>query len=455
MTVLELFGHWWVDGDVENVRSGRLVIEDDGSCRLELTGGVDLGVREVGQPYRDRVAPRVYGVAEDKAVTLLRCFMIHARGGFGEPVFQRLSVQRAVVGVHISGDGEQFRAALVRAENLTSWLRLPGLTRDGRIDDRRYEAVVEQADSLRAVIPGWEIEGRNLVQPFQRESSHERDLISSEIAAYLVLRPESPVALDAFDRIVAGMLDLLTLASGEPCGLISLTLIDETDNVQQDRDGSELRYERQADVYGRRIYSAQPAAPAPPDWRFRFSCEDTSFSELVPKWIDLRERAESACNVFFGLLYARPVYTETRVLLSAIAAESLHDALLTTPPDMAAADFARLREKLLAVLDSEDERRWVKRELRNRPTFKSRLNTLFAVPSAEATDLVVADRDKWMRDLVIVRNGLAHEGGATAEGLFELEWATTGIITLVLMSEIGLSATVQKRAAKDLLATRN
>lgn len=57
---------------------------------------------------------------------------------------------------------------------------------------------------------------------------------------------------------------------------------------------------------------------------FRFTCDDISFEDAIPRWLTIREEAETACNVFVGMQYARPGYTETRLLLSAITAEGFH-----------------------------------------------------------------------------------------------------------------------------------
>ncbi|MBN8204884.1 hypothetical protein JF550_02805 [Microbacterium esteraromaticum] len=159
---------------------------------------------------------------------------------------------------------------------------------------------------------------------------------------------------------------------------------------------------------------------APRDWEFRFRCAELSFVQIVPDWIRLRRRAADACNVFFGLQYARPTYAEARLLLVAIVAEALSVGLGGT----------------------------------DGVSYRMRLRGLAAIPDQQAIADVVPDIEAWARDLHRARNTLAHTGNDDAErDIFELECATSSVISLVLMAELGMPADVQRRAASTVLKT--
>jgi len=213
------------------------------------------------------------------------------------------------------------------------------------------------------------------------------------------------------------MTDLLTLASGEASGLIEWMLTHRDRDTFYERDGSAYEWPVSVESIGRRTYTATPDDPAVPEHRFRFTCRDVPFEELLPRWLTLRQKLNTACNVFFGLSYARPVYTETRLLLAAIAAEELHTSL----------------EPVVS----------------GKSSFKHRMRSLATRADPEALGAIIGDVDAWASRITRARHGLAHSGNDTHdEDLFRLEWMTVGLISLVLMAELGLSAEVQLRAAK-------
>ncbi len=164
------------------------------------------------------------------------------------------------------------------------------------------------------------------------------------------------------------------------------------------------------EAYGRRIHTASPDVEGTSFYEFRFTCNDIAFEDVIPAWLTLREDAATACNVFFGMQYARPGYTETRLLLSAIAAEGFHAAFSDTTTHMADEDFEVLRAKVLDAVEDEDERAWVDSALANRMSFRRRLRALTRIPDRAARSLVVPDVETWVDDVVAARNTLAHTG---------------------------------------------
>lgn len=420
-------GHWWLPGLPDDVAAGQLVVDESGRCTLELVGSLDLRAAALLEHSGDAKAKAVqqervrvvHGMVRGQPVTLLNCFAGNM-DGFSHRDRSRidLHVQDALVGAHVQADEPAFRCALVEIENLTGWLGIEDQVH--RTGDTDQAATLSRPDDLVAEVDGWTITARRTPQPFQVHTMHGRAEVRSHVAAYLVVRAPEPLPAEDYHSVVLELMDLLTLASGRASGQISLTLIHRENQVTPERDGSALSYETRVESFGGRIHTAAPDKTSPRDWEFRFRNPDRPFADVVPAWIRLRRRAADACNVFFGLQYARPTFTEARLLLVAIVAEALSAGLDGVNP------------------------------VTDKTTYRMRLRALAALPDAQAVATIIPDVEAWARDLHHARMALAHTGNNDAErDIFELEWTTSSLLTLVFMAELGLPADVQQRAASS------
>jgi hypothetical protein len=251
--------------------------------------------------------------------------------------------------------------------------------------------------------------------------------------------------------MVHELTDLITLAAGEASGQISLTLIHHHPTIMHEPDGTPYELSTRVESFGARIHTAQPEQAAPMDWRFLFTCEEHEFEQLVADWLRIRRQAPEACNVYFGLRYARPSYTETRLLLIAITAEALHKGLVNSAT-LSDEDLEQFRGRAVdATLNGKQLK--VTQKLRATPTFRERAIDLANKPDAEAVRQIIPDIAAWAVRLKDARNSLAHSGNEDGdEDIFHLEWVTSSLIALVLMAELGLSAETQRRAARDILS---
>ena len=440
----ELYGQWWFKEGQPHVM-GRLVIHVDGSVRLDLSGSL--------MRFDDTV-PVIWGVAEGIPVTLTHCFSLIQRGLGPGPggEFQRLHARRAYVGAHFHPEEAIFSGARVSLENLTGFLAAPVVNRMVDEDRPGLVAAVSGLEST-AHYGEWTVTARSHADSFRSVESRASTTVSTSVTPYLHLTPPEPVAVDAFNGLIQHLSDLMTLASGEACGLVSTLFTVATDTEPAAGDTLERFVEMPATVeaYGRRIHTASPDVEGTSFYEFRFTCNDIAFEDVIPAWLTLREDAATACNVFFGMQYARPGYTETRLLLSAIAAEGFHAAFSDTTTHMADEDFEVLRAKVLDAVEDEDERAWVDSALANRMSFRRRLRALTRIPDRAARSLVVPDVETWVDDVVAARNTLAHTGNHTLDtNPFTLEQMTTGVLTLVMMEKLGLPGEHQQRVAREL-----
>lgn len=423
-------GHWWLPGTPTDTAPGQLVVDETGRCTLELVGGLDLRAAAAlehpddpdARAIRQERVRVIHGEVRGEPVTLLNCFAGSA-DGFSHRDRSRLDVhvQDALIGAHVAHDESAFRSAIVEVENLTGWLGIEDQVQL-KGDSDGEAAALGRLDDLTAEVDGWTITARRTPQPFHSAVFHARATVSSYVAGYLVVRAPEPRSARAFHSVILELMDLLTLAAGRPCGQISLTLIHRDSQVMRDRDGSTLEFETRVEVFGGRIHTADAELKAPHDWEFRFRCADLPFAQVIPAWIRLRRRTADACNVLFGLQYARPTYTEARLLLVAIVADALSAGLSGASP------------------------------LKDARSYRNRLRALAAIPDHQAVSSMIGDIEAWVHDLLQARNSLAHTGNDDAErDIFELEWITSSLLTLVLMAEIGLPADVQNRAAATVL----
>mgnify|MGYP003583052675 FL=1 len=450
MTEKSWRGYWWLPSAPNDGVPGQLIVAEDGKCELRLIGGLDLG-----NPSTNRLSDRVpvlWGEAGGKPITLTDCFTLR-RDGFSrrDSTYQDVHVHEALIGAHVSDRQEVFKYAIVTLEHLASWLALHSSMERGTSEEGE-SALNRQSPDVSCSLDGWTFTARTQVQPFQVSAERSRLAVEGEVSGYIVIRPPAPVAADAFHGPVLELMDLLTLASGEPSGRIELTLIHVEPTMHPDRDGTVLELERRVDSYGARIHTARPKDQAVDDWNFLFTCADRPFEQVVPDWLALRRRAAAACNVFFGMRYARPTFTEVRLLMMAIAAEALHQSIREDETELPAAAFAELRELILNAIPRASEREWVKARLRNGPSFRERMLSLASIPAPDAVAQVIPNVQRWARTLRSARDNLAHTGNEqTEENIFHLERATSSLLSLVLMSELGLPAEAQERAVKRAL----
>ena len=383
-------GSWWLPGSPSILSPGQLIVEEDGRSRLEIVGALDLataathGAGAVRPGARDDRVAAIHGIARGVPITLLDCFTTSSDGfSATSRSYQDIHVHEALIGAHVVRDEPAFSSAIVEIENLTSWLAQPGIV--ARAEDAESEqATTRHPPDLSCRADEWTITARSLVQPFDAQYERSRLRVEGEVSTYLVLTPPKPVAAREFHGVVHELTDLITLAAGEPSGQIGLTLIHREPTLMPQPDGSSFELSTRVESYGARVHTAEPASPATADWRFLFTCRDRPFEEVVPAWLRIRRLAPEACNVYFGIRYARPRYTEVRLLLGAIAAEAFHKALVN-PTELSDEDLEELRTQQPGA-SLNDRQRQITQKLMKTPTFRERALGLARRPDTSHAD---------------------------------------------------------------------
>ncbi|MCU1508889.1 MAG: hypothetical protein JWQ12_1154 [Glaciihabitans sp.] len=457
----KFYGEWWIPEGEGSRKPGVLTVAGDGDLQLELIGGFDLNVTSSNPDGSTTVSgaskdlPAVHGICEGTLVTLVNCFSLLSRGGWfvGEPAFQRLYAQRALIGIHLHDVTDPlFKRATVRIENLTSWLAMPLMTRSWGFENGIASAELKVADSLSATFDGWTISAGPSLRGFSYTETRESHRVSGDATAELYFDPPDPSAIENFDRFALEFMDLVTLASGSPSGVISVFLDQIEDEVIEAGDGHQISRPRQVELVGRRIHTAEPDAEAVKPHNFLFTCRDLPFDVVAPAWLALRRKASAACNVFFGMRYATPGFTEVRLLLLSVSLEALHRSLIGNTTDLPGEKFQQLRETVLAALEDLEERAWLKARLYNEPSFKERALSLAALPPATTVARIIPNLEQWAKEMRDVRNGIAHVAGeGVTHDIFKLQMQTAALLSLVLICQLGLSDEILQRVADNVL----
>jgi hypothetical protein len=455
-------GYWWEAATPEAKIPGVLRCSEDGEVRLELVGGIDITIRQPlpnGNGYSisgdTRDVPLIHGTSGSERFTLLDNSCVHSSGmGFfdGDITRQDWTSIRALRGVHLESlDAPIFVRSHLRLERLLHWsnrsaFRLSVEMKDGELPrSKQVERVEIEPVTVRH--NDLEVSLRLRTRDFQHEDqivSNERSLSGKE-SAVLTFTPPHPVPCKHFDEVDKDMQDLLTLSTYEPCGALSRTL---TYMKSHDKP-------QEVEVIGRQIYRTSSPKRSNSYTESLFTLADIDFTDVIPAWLHLKERARTGCNILFGLRYIERGYIGTRLLGVATAAESIHAALRSTSTPLTKREYRDLKDKILAAISDEPKELvdFVKTGLRNNPTYNDRMLELASIPDGEAVETLLGNREYWARALKKSRNDLAHanerssQSDETSEAFLLME-VTYALLCLVLMAELGVSQENQRRAVE-------
>lgn len=455
-------GHWW-EPDSEVEVPGVFTLDDDGTGKLELVGGFNLAIFKEPSPGTrtysgaQRRTPILLGRCGNESFTLVNCIATRTVG-FWEPTFQRFHVDQTLTGAWVRSRSDKvLRKAYVRLENLTSWARLNAWERTIRFpDDSDETATLRRVPPQQFDFDGWSYTLSLARGGFYNKETRASTTLIGDVTARIEIVPPSPMSVVEVNGKIQELTDWLTLATGSACGVIALGfehVEEQTLRDPRDPNGEPMHRTIHIESRGRRIYQASPDERAVPLHDFRFTATDMPFDQVLPKWLELRRKSPSACNVYFGAFYAPPTYTEIRLFTMAVTAESLHAAIFenagaqTTEQEVAAA-----RKLVKDTLDHSRVRDLILQELKHRPTFQERMIHLAGVPNADAVRLLIPDIEHWATELKKARNGVAH--GATDKltpEVFRIFVQTQDLLSLVYMALLGFDAETQKRAVNDTM----
>lgn len=471
MTAQTFSGYWWRVEAPSDQQPGTLTIASDGSVTLELIKGFDQrkrtphpnggGVSITSGQSRIDV---IHGVTTTgQEITLVDCLIKHQNLAMVVPTQQRISAHAALIGLHLdSADDEAFETCYLRIENLRSWMAIGEYDIVIHENKRDKSATVRAPEPVSVQFEDFTITAEMHTSPFNYSGTRDGAEFTSETIVTLSITSATARSHRGFHEITMALVDLLTLASNRPCGIISQNLVcvdreqysvpELDEHTHQIRSATKER-KVTASVHTRRTVTAAPTEKELQHHDFLFTCSDNPFDQLVGKWLELRKQVRFATNMLFSLQYSRPTFIQTQLLVAAVAAEAMSRCLRPDAKPMMPRDFDRMVQKVLRALEGIDQadRERFHRLIRNEPNYRDRLIDIASMPPQEVVEKVIPDIGMWADELKEARHGLAHalQGRGTDVNLFLLLQRTLYLIYLVLMTELGLSEAVQMRAVED------
>lgn len=454
-------GQWWLPTAPDEAVGGILTVEPSGKCRLQLTGMLlphRFLARTKGDTTAEDAAQLIHGSAAGADFTLLDGHDITEEVPmFAQDYPQLLAVQTAIKGVHLaSAEVPCFEGAEVELDNLTAWSGLTGfkpavqkfeLDENQRVKDLSATWELGRPTDTAPVgkLGEFKIElaWQSTYSPATRDTNAARQIAASEEVHAKITSPDSK-PWNAFQRGIKSLQDLLTFATRHPCAVRSVHLL----LGGPDGGTAELLYAP--------LVEPQEDARTEPR-RYLFRRPDLPFAELLQKWDSLYTRIGMGIHVLFGLDYEKRGFIENRILNALSAAESIHRALR---PD-ATAIPVEAHKAIVAILNDALAQNPYKERLMgglgNDPGFVARMEELASIPAQDAVNAVVGDTEQWAKWARDARNAVAHLDGKKfekipAEARWDLPAATTGVLHLAFLSELGLPENVQVAAARMIYA---
>lgn len=466
----EWAGLWWLPDDPGYQVPGVLRYDSEGGLVLSLIGAFEDRIMTMHTPgvvsYEGRRNWDVlYGVAEQREITLLDCVPTNGSRTYGarvkSPAKQTVEAGKALVGVHVSGEDEAaFLAVQVSVEDLTHWAAssvFAGLlsTPDGFPDGNAEISVKPvETQSVQAEGIDFRLAHRHTLPFFDKRRGETVGTMRD--TAFIRIVPSDLFSLEDAVRFAGLVQDLIALATHQAAGVLWLRLELTRKNGAEENDQPVSRQSVEV-LYSPRVVGKRDAKAIDPH-RVFFTCSSLPFEDIVPRWLEAHERLEAATNMILGLRYAPARFIESNLLTAVGAAEVLHRCLDIDEPPIPEEEFKAIRQSMLAQVPEEYQER-IRGAVRNDPTLRDRLYALAARPDQEAISLLMPDVDRWARRTTRARNDLAHEGKTprhSMEELIAIVNVTTAVVILNVLNELGLPAERQRQIVKehpDLLQT--
>ncbi|WP_341268092.1 HEPN domain-containing protein [Gordonia malaquae] len=423
-TTLE--GHWRPGGrDEDSAVPGVLTIEQNGAASLTLFGGFDTAGPTAGPVHSSQRLtefPLVVGAALDGTpVSLLGVTVTRANRTFTaamRSIRQVLRAERVLHGVALdSPEAALFTSAQVQIENLQIWsaqgveLEISPGSEQQTCTATAPEPITFSCSSLTHTLS-------HHMSIFDSKAYTDGIRIDSATHVVLTLESDMPLSHGGFNAALGDWLDLLTFATGEPCAVLSFSLLRP--------NGEAGNRPRPTTVRAQWISEPRQPAVRTQIENFLFSAHDLPVEDCHQRWVKLREKPR-AIDMLLTLTYAPHGYVQNDLLVVAAAVEALHRDL---EADLPAKSYTNDKGKPRG------------------PYYHERALQLAEIPDAEAVGHALNnDVGAWATMIKDNRHGLAHglpkvESDVTE--LYRLVRRTQLLLQLVLMSMLGVPAERQR-----------
>ena len=442
MREVMLDGLWWLPSDPDNKIAGTVTFTGEARPTLRLIGAfadTDMQVL-AGQEHA-----LIHGLCEKDAVTLIDCRTRSIRNRFGSTAQQRQHIEARLMLVGpvllSQPDDAYFNRITVGVDHLLAWSGHSGITDEHADLGYRWD----RPEDLGAEVGETHVRISLGCRPRPKSWADRNVRTFEESAGFVVDVPELHAADALIKEWVRPLQDLLTLATGQACGVHGITLVrrrPDEDNTNELVDRPWQPVEVRA--YVQPVYRSDPDERALLPQRMLFTLRDIPFSEVLPAWLALNERVEPVPGMLFGIRYISRSYTENRLITAVAAAEALHRRLLPDKTYIAADDFSTLWSAIRDAVP-EEHRSFLKSRIRNEPSFRERLLQLVELLGAELVQPFMPNPSKWATTTRDARDSLVHRfpdpTPPDSPDMYVLAEMTSAVITLSLLRELDIPRT--------------
>lgn len=481
-------GSWWLPEDPTKKYPGFLKYDPHKGIDLTLIGGFDdtiwgevsEGVVSASGETRD--FPVIHGLcAGDKKITLLDAYGAGSRTfgfGFGSgPSEQTVRASQALVGIHLSSaDDAVFSRLQCSIEDTLAWSGSDAITAEMKLNDERKgftgdgTVTLKPVDDLTTEIGGVEYSLSHwLTLPtYDHTRIGSRGRVDDK--PVFSLRVEGVSSLQTLTNHMHALVDLLALATGRNPAPLWMTLDVPSghdtcpcDAVFPSKNPDVLRQwgiphkpeecpevrPRQVDLYSRGRGTADPDAKAVDAHSVVFTLSDIPFENVLPKWLEVRERFQAPCNILISARYSKETYVEASVITAVAAAEAFHKELKEPPPTS-----PDVMDDLIArAVDAmpEDRKQWIKNVIPRGHSLRQRLDRLAERMPEACRDRLLPDPALWAQAASRARNSLSHSGKTDADvmALYAVMRVTRAVVLVNILLELGLPEDRTLKALTD------
>lgn len=434
MEPFEQRGLWWLAAAPEDRVAGVLRFTNEDGVVLSLFGM--LGGRETGVSAKSHhiILGTLYGSRPGPFVTLRDCVQLrHTMTSTGLNA-EDYHAGRAFFGRHLTEPGDfLFSECRVGIGGLSGWVaHLSGIQLElgsqGREDNYQVRLTYTPPPPLRAEIPGgW------IILHVGAEVEHSlRKASLKEVIRFVITVAEQISADEWNGRYVYPLMNLLTLATDVPNALTDWELADAKSPFTR------------VTVVGQRVFNEDAEDPAVTPHRMLIPLEGSEgrFPDLVTRWLDVADKYQDSCNIFFGLRYAPGAYTDMRLLgigqaLELYQAKRVHGqppSPPTPPPEVLTA---------LPPQAQEEWRRWA--EGVTCDTFRETLTKLACEHETTLKPLSPDGLESLISEIMSYRNYVIHRTKQPAapegfgRGLFRATETLSCLVKSCFLAELGFT----------------
>lgn len=420
----------------EHAVTGKLIFSEEEGLYLSIVGSFDTSA-DVSQFWNYQL---ILGVtSEGDYISLTNCQQTGAKTSSVGLQSEQFMVDAAYIGAHFNLPNEmKFHRCSVRFNYLDEWANLQGFNWQYKDDQPEWavvsytfpEVVRGQADGIDVSVRcKFSTSGKNRFEQVLRQT------------VWLNIETDVDKSFNAcLKSFVSPFQNLLSLAVGDPNSVTDVVVYCKEKTYKNPPD-QEIPIRVIYPKYFNEEMSKKIYAP-----QMLFTLQDIAdnFSEVVKKWLEITNKFDSVCDLYFGVQYAPKMYLEQKFLSVVQAAETYHRRSDRFKNEYFSTHHYDELIRTIINCTPEEQRNWVRTRLTNTPSFKERVIELLKFTEVLMKPLI-CDEESFSNLLRDLRNYYTHYGSSGPrreldnEELFKITNKIYVLLQTCFLIEIGFT----------------